>query len=193
MRTIYMKIVGGLVALAAVCGSAFVLAQDQLRVFPPRQFNTQQTHYIRFVVNYNSCTLSATNAGTCTVRVGALPYNAFVVRAYQQVVNPFNSGTADSLSIGISSTNANELVAAQSIHTAGNGAALTILSPNLGVAVTGSGATPTGRDGGFELYWKWTTGGTNATQGQAIVILEYFAPNDGSCAPVPLGATAGAC
>lgn len=192
MLNIARKAVLGLMALGVVA-MTMAYGQNRINQFSPRQFNSQQTHYIRFVFNFNSCAMSSTFNGTCTLQVGALPYNAFVVRAFQQVVTSFNSGSLDSLSLGITSTSANELVAAQSVHSSGNGAALTILSPNLGVTATGNGATQTGSDGGFGLWAKYSSFGANATTGQAVLIVEYFAPNDGSCAPVPLNATAGAC
>src|SRR5437899_1353255 len=56
----------------------------------PRQFPTQQSHYLRFTVNFNSCVLVA---NTCSVKVGAIPYNSYLVRAFRQIVTNFNSGT----------------------------------------------------------------------------------------------------
>ncbi len=179
----------GLAALFGVATAAFALTVPPS--FEPRQFSTQQTHYLRFTVNYNSCVLSA---GSCAFKVGALPYNAFVIRGYQQIVTSFNSGTTDTLSIGVTQANANELVAAQSVHgSAGGATALTIVSTNAGTVVTGDGATQTGTNGGFDVWVKYAQTGSAPTAGQAVEVLEYFAPNDGSCAPVPLGATAAAC
>jgi hypothetical protein len=64
-----------------------------------------------------------------------------------------------------------------------------------GEAVTGNGATATGIDGGFDIYATYTVGaaGSQGTQGQVIFVIQYIAPNDGSCGPVALGATATAC
>lgn len=197
--------------LAAVSLSAFALTNPP--TFAPRQFQTQQTHYIRieaqangggsFSANGISCAAAATGGGNCTVKVGALPYNAFILRAYQQVTVAFNSTTTDTLSLGVSAANANELVAAQSVHTAANMAALTVVVTSAGLGnngsqaspgITGWNATQTGANGGFDLYVKWVyTTTTAATTGQAIIVLEYIAPNDGTCTQVPMGTTAGAC
>ena len=177
-------IIAGLMALAAP-------AQAQ-RSFSPRLFPDQQTHYWRFTVNFNSCTLPAT-AGQCSVKVGTLPYNAFVARGYMQVTTAFNSTTTDTLALGTASGGA-QLVAATSTHAVAAGAALTIVAANLGIAATGNGIAQTGTLGGFDIWATIAyTGATAATAGQAIVVLEYFGSNDGSCVNVPLGSTSPAC
>lgn len=160
--------------------------------FAPRMFTTQQTHYLRFTFNFNSCTPVS---GVCTVKVGAVPYNAWILRAYQQIATSFNSLTSDTLSIGITATAANQLVAAQSIAAAAGGAtALTVISTAAGTVVTGDGATPTGANGGFDIYATWTEVGTVATAGAASYIIEFAAPNDGACKPtLPLTSTSPAC
>lgn len=164
--------------------------------FAPRLFPWQMVHYMRIDVKFNAmngipCVL-VSNA--CTIKVGALPYNSMLLRASQQIVTSFNSGTTDTLAIGITSTSANELVAAQSVHgAAGNPSSLTIVSGNGGVSVLGNSTTQTGADGGFDIYVKYAQTGAAPTAGQAILVLEYIAPNDGDCTTVPMGATAGAC
>lgn len=180
------KLVLGLMAFAILSVPA------SAQRFAPRQFNTQQTHYIRAVVNFNSCSLPAT-AGNCSVKIGALPYNAFVVRAYQQVYTAFNSTTTDTLAIGTAVGGA-QIVAAQSTHTITAGLPLTVVAANLGTIATGATAAQTGSNGGFDVYATIAyTGATAATAGSAVVILEYFAPNDGACATVPMGSTAAGC
>lgn len=157
--------------------------------YAPRVFQTQQTHYIRFTVAFNSCVLVS---NTCSVKVGALPYNAFVVRAYQQVTAAFNSGSTDTVGLGVTSGGV-QLVAAQTVHASTAGTPLTVVAANLGLAVTGNGIAQTGLDGGFDVYATYAQTGAAPSAGQATYIVEYFAANDGSCAFVPLGATAGPC
>lgn len=184
------RVILGLVA--AVVSATGALALTIPPNFAPRMFQEQMTHYLRFTVNYNSCVLSS---GSCTFKVGAVPYNAWIVRGYQQIVTSFNSGTTDTIAIGVTSTNANELVAAQSVHSGGGGGAtaLTVVSTAAGTVVTGDNATSTGGNGGFDIWVKYAQTGAAPTAGSASYVLEYFAPNDGSCGPVPLGSTAGAC
>ena len=188
----FTRRIAAAIAFAALSGftASTVYALTSPATFAPRNFQTQQTHYVRFTVNFNSCVLVA---NACTLKIGALPYNAFIVRGYQQIVTSFNSATTDTLAVGISQTSANELVAAQSVHGAAGVSTLTIASTGSGTQVTGNGATQTGADGGFDVWVKYAQTGAAPTTGQAVIVLEYFAPNDGACAPVPTGATAGAC
>lgn len=156
--------------------------------YSPRAFQTQQLHYMRFTVNFNSCVLVS---NTCSFKVGALPYNAWLVSASQQIITSFNSGTTDTVALATASGGA-QLVAAQSVHgSAGDATALTLVHP--GIASVGSGASQTGAEGGFDVWAVYAQTGAAPTAGQAVYLIQYAAANDGSCAPVPLGATAGAC
>ena len=114
-----LKTLGG-ISRNAFMGSVFALTATSMAAFAltvpatyaPRQFQTQQTAYMRFVVqatgqgiivNGVACAAAATGGGNCSVKVGALPYNAFVARAYQQVTTAFNSTTTDTLGLGTAS------------------------------------------------------------------------------------------
>ena len=163
------------------------------RSFSPRSFSDQQVHYMRFAINFNSCNLPAT-AGSCSFKVGTLPYNAFVVRGYWQTFVAFNSTTTDTFGIGTVVPGVNLVAAGVSVHAITPGAPLTIVAANLGVAATGNGIAQSGTLGGFDVFVTLTyTGASPATAGTAMAVLEYFAPNDGSCTAVPLGATAPGC
>ena len=180
-----------IILLAAGAFAPAALAQTSPQ-FSPRYLTDQQTTYTRFAVNFNSCVLPAT-AGSCSFKVGAVPYNTFIVRGYMQVYTAFNSTTTDTVAIGTASAGA-QLVAATSTHTAGPGAALTIVAANLGTAATGNNIPPTGANGGFDLWATIAyTGTTAATAGNAVVILEYILPNDGACTSVPMGQPAPGC
>jgi len=166
--------------------AAFALTVPQQ--FSPRMFQTQQTHYLRFTVNFNSCVLVS---NTCSVKVGALPYNSWLISASQQIITSFNSASTDTIALATASGGA-QLVAAQSVHgAAGDATALTVVHP--GIASTGNGATQTGANGGFDVWVTYAQTGTAPTAGQAVYLIQYAAPNDGSCTAVPMGATAGAC
>jgi hypothetical protein len=181
-----------MLAVGVICMPAPALAQ--LSTAPrgpvPRYFQTQQVGYLRFTVNFNSCALVA---NTCSFKVGALPYNAWLLRASQQIITSFNSATTDTVALGTASAGVN-IVAAQSVHGATGGAtALTIVAANVGIAATGNGIAQTGLNGGFDVWATYTQSGAAPTAGQAVYVLEFVFPNDGSCAPVPLGSTATAC
>lgn len=189
---------------ALLVTSMAVFALTVPPTYSPRQFQTQQTAYLRFVVqatgtgvsvNGVSCAAAVTGGGNCSVKIGALPYNAFVVRAFQQVTTAFNSTTTDTLGIGTATGTGNQnIVAAQTVHAGTAGLALTVVAANLGIAATGNGIAQTGANGGFDLYATFVYTGANiATAGTAVVVIEYFSPNDGLCIDVPQGATGVAC
>src|SRR5215470_16041517 len=112
MRNIFRKSLGVLAALLAIAGVAYALTNPP--TFAPRYFQTQQTHYLRFTVNFNSCALVS---NTCSFKVGSVPYNTLILRAAQQIITSFNSGTTDTVALGTASGGA-QLVAAQSVHGA---------------------------------------------------------------------------
>lgn len=193
----FRKYLYGLSALLTgllLVGAAVALTNPP--TFGPRMPTNQTVSFYRISVSFNSingqpCVLVS---NSCTVKVGALPYNAYVIRATQQIITNFNSQTTDTIALGVSSANANELVAAQSVHTgAGNQSSLTVASAGSGIQVTGNGVAQTGTDGGVDLYVKYAQTGTAPTAGQAIIILEFIPPNDGICSDVPIGSTAPAC
>lgn len=186
-KTILRAIAAGIgLGLAVTAAFALVIPPQ----FSPQQYNSAQTHYIRFSVNFNSCVLVA---GTCSFKVGAVPYNSYILRASQQVTTAFNSGTTDTLAVGTSSGAGGQLVAAQTVHAGTAGLPLTIVAANLGIAATGNGIASTGANGGFDIWVNYTQTGAAPTAGVAVIILEYIAPNDGSCVSVPIGGTAPAC
>jgi hypothetical protein len=183
---------GGLLAgltLSAALFTTGVYALIVPQAFPPRQFPTQQVHYTRFVVSFNDCTLVA---NTCSTRRGALPYNAYIMRASQQVTTAFNSATTDTLALATTSGGA-QIVAAQTVHALTAGLPLTIVAANLGIAATGNGIAQTGAEGGFDIWAVYAQTGAAATAGAATIVLEWIAPNDGSCVYVAQGATSPAC
>jgi hypothetical protein len=196
------------VGIATIVGVTAALALSVPPVFSPRAFNTQQTHYERHVITLTSASCVADNGGlgqtapfggsiaNCVVKVGALPYNAFILRGNWFQATACNAVTTCTMSIGTSQANANELVSAQDIKTAATGApALTIVTAGQGAQALGNGIAQTGTDGGFDLWVKIAQTGNSVTAGTIVFDLEYLAGNDGGCTPlyVPMGTTAPAC
>ena len=194
--------IAGLVGLGI--GSFLIGPAALALVFPgqfaPRAFPTQQVHYERHVINITATNFQADQAQntcifvglTCSIRVAALPYNAFVVRAYQQVVTACNAATTCTLAVGTTSAAVN-LVAAQTIAAITGSTALTVVAAMPALAATGNGIAQTGANGGFDVWLTVTYTGAAPSAGTVIVVLEYFGPNDGGCIYVPMGSTAGAC
>jgi len=189
-------IIGGLVGLGL--GSLLVGPVAMALVIPqqfaPRYFQTQQTHYIRVSLNFNSCVI-APAATTCSVKIGAIPYNAFLTTIHKQILTTFNPTTSATWGLGVASGSAG-VMAAFNVFTGASTAAVTDTAfTGAGELVTGNTIASTGADGGFDLWATYTTGaaGSQGTQGQVIFVIEYIAPNDGSCAPVPIGSSAAGC
>lgn len=204
MKTLLSKIGQTLVAamfgLAVTSMAAFALTVPP--TFSPRDFNTQQTGYIRIHIkatgsgiaaNGNTCVLALTGGANCNVKVGSIPANAFLVRMTQQIVTNFNSTTTDTIGLGTTTAGVN-IMAAASVHT-GAGA---ISSPAFASGASGTllttGVAQTGANGGYDLYVLYTYTTTNvATAGEMVLVLEYFAPNDGDCVATPMGSTPVSC
>lgn len=168
--------------------------------FGPRQFPTQQTHYERHVISITSTGFSVDGALpcvfaslTCSVRIAALPYNAYVERGGYQPAVVCNAATTCTLSLGTASAGT-QIVNAADIKGAGTaGISATIVAANRGIAATGNAITATGANGGFDLFATVTYTGAAPTTGTIVFWLEYFAPNDGGCSYTPLAATNTAC
>lgn len=200
-----LKLASVLVPAVAVFSVATLIGAYALTnpaTIAPRDFNTQQTGYLRIHIkasgsgitaNGNSCVVALTGGANCNVKVGALPANAFLVRLTEQIVTNFNATTTDTIGLGTNSSGVN-ILAAASVHT-GAGA---ISNPSFASGGSGTllttGVAQTGLNGGFDVYALYTYTTTNvATAGEVVYILEYFAPNDGDCVPTPMGTTPTAC
>jgi len=187
------------IALATLVAASLVYSQvipsgsTSQRRPVPRYFPTQQTAYVRTTLTFNMCRQTA---NVCTVQLAnaSLPYNAVVLRVSMVTYVAFNSTTSDTLSVGTTAANANEIVTtAMNLQSAANTivtGTVVLTSPgSLGNTVAQSGS-----NGGLDLWAKWTAGtGNTATAGLATLIIEYIEPNDGNCLPVPLGSTAAGC
>jgi hypothetical protein len=188
LQSVAAGVTGGLMYAAALTPA---LALTFPPSFAPRQFPEQMVHYLRITIAPNACVPATL---TCSVKVGAVPYNAFLVGGHFQVYTMAtgNGVTAFTASLGTSSGSAN-IVSAQAILTAGNAGSLTLVTTGAGSSVTGNGLAQTGANGGFDIWLTLTATTGYPTAGLAMMSLEYLAPNDTNCAPVPLGTTAPGC
>jgi hypothetical protein len=159
--------------------------------YPPRKFPTQQTHYLRFSIPFNACV----PVGNCSIKVGALPYNAYLLRINYQGVTAFGS-TTNLIALGTTSAGTNIMAALTGFQAAINATTATIVAANAGVgngSGVGNGATQTGGDGGFDVWATLSFTGSAPAAGLAVFVIEYAAPNDGQCTDVPMNSTATAC
>lgn len=169
---------------------ATVLTITPQQSVAPRMTTDQQTHYVRFSVNFNSCQLRAADTA-CSFRVASLPYNAFLVSISKQIITTFNPTTSATIALGTSGQSTNVMAAFNVFTGQATTAAYDTGFAGAGELVTGSGATATGMNGGFDIYATYTVGaaGSQGTQGRAIFIIQFIAPNDGDCLNIPLGVT----
>lgn len=179
-------VVGAAVATQVIGPALALVVPPQ---YAPRQFPTQQKHYVRLTIPFNACNYVSL---TCNYRAAAIPYNAFITNGWVQVLATFTGATTMTASVG-TSAGGTQIINAANILTAGAGTAATIVAANLGEAATGNGIAPTGADGGFDFFVTLTATVAVPTAGLAVIIVEYVAPNDGLCTYVPLGASATGC
>lgn len=182
----------GIGALAIGPTLATTLTITPLQTQPPRQFNDQVIHYLRFTFNYNQCVLRAADTA-CSIRVGSLPYNAFLVAISKQTLTLFNPTTSATVALGTAAQSAN-IMTGYNVF-AGTTAVYDTTFAGAGELVTGNGITATGANGGFDVWATYTPGAAlTGTQGQVVFVIQYIAPNDGSCSQsVPLGGSAAGC
>jgi hypothetical protein len=156
-----------LTALTVIGGAIAVTPYDGTRNFPARFFSTQQVHYYRFTVNFNDPQI-----GTFQ-QIGTVGKAAFITNVEVEVVTAFNAGTTNTLTVGTTSTNINEIVS--SADLTGNGSSslstqVTRVTRGFGRSLTASGDTG--------IFVKYAQTGTAATNGQAIVVITWVPNND---------------
>lgn len=175
--------------------AATVLTLTPTNTVAPRLLTTQQTHYVRFAIDFNDCPLRAADTA-CSYRVATVPYNAFLVAISKQIITTFNPTTSATIAFGVAGQGTTVMAAFNVFTGQATTAVYDTAFAGAGELVTGAGATATGGNGGFDIYATYTVGaaGSQGTQGRAVFIIQYIAPNDGDCVPVPLGtATATSC
>jgi len=129
-----------------------------------RQFDWQATHYLRKAINWNDA-----NIGTADkVKVGILPKLASIVGVWMEIVTPFNAGGTNVVTVGSNAGNDNNVVAPGDV--AANAAGMTQITRGYGRGIANAGDTT--------LFALYTQSGAAASQGQAIIIVEYVPNND---------------
>ena len=161
---------------------------------PPRQFSEQAMHYLRFSFSFSQCQLRAADTA-CSIRVASVPYNAFLVAISKQIITTFNPTTSATVALGTAGQSANIMTGFNVFTGQATTAVYDTGFAGAGELVTGAGTTSTGANGGFDIYATYTVGaaGSQGTQGQVVFVIQYIAPNDGSCVPVPAGGSGAAC
>lgn len=128
-----------------------------------RQTQEQQVHYLRFRVRYNDAGIT-TGAGK-----QFLPAGAILVGTDVHVAQAFNAGTTNVLTVGTNAASYDNIVAAADVNEGATG-----LTQN--IKPTGSALGPLAADA--RVFVMFTQTGTQATTGDAYVVVKYIPDND---------------
>lgn len=123
----------------------------------PRQYHTQQVHYIAKSVTYSDAGIAA---GTLELPA-SLPANAYVTQTSVKIKTAFNATTTNVLTVGTVSGTANDVVTAGDVDETTQ--AVTTVK---GVGVISASAEK-------KLYAKYTQSGAAATAGAADIVVQY--------------------
>lgn len=128
-----------------------------------RQFHTQQVHYLRKTVAYNTTNIAN------GIKMGTLPAGAKVIDAVVHVTTAFNAASTNVLTAGTNSTSYDNIV--------GSGDVTEGTPAGYRASVTTAAAQTLSAD--TDVYVKYTQTGTAASTGAATVIITYVPDNDG--------------
>lgn len=169
------RIIASLVAAAvAFVGGPLAFALTTPPSFSPRVLQTQTIVHFRKTVNFNDANISA------GVKIGALPQGAYIVGVRCYVTTVFNAATTNVLTIGTTATGTDILAGGVTAATNCNPASTgnQTLSSAAGIGLAVAAGTPTGSNGGFDLFVRYTQTGTAATTGKVTYIIDYVADDD---------------
>lgn len=123
-----------------------------------RQDPRQVVNTLKKTVNYNDAGISAGSAFD-----NYLPQNAFLSLVLVEIVTAFNAVTTNVLTVGTVGTTYNNIVAAADVNEGLAG--IYEATRGLGRSLTAAGDVLP--------YAQYTQTGTAATQGQAIILMQY--------------------
>lgn len=126
----------------------------------PREYHTQQVHYLRKTVNFNDAGIAS------GVYMGTLPAGAQIVDTVVNVVTAFNAVSTNVLTVGTNSTSYDNIVGSGGVDE----------SSATGQRVTTGLSLEFASDA--DVYVKYTQSGTAANAGQAVIVVAYAANND---------------
>jgi len=130
----------------------------------PRQLETQQTHYLRRDVAYN------TNGIANGVLIGTVPAGTFLVNVKVYVTTAFNAATTNVLVAGTTGTGTN-LVSAADVTEGTIGVYTPANAANQGLGLIFAADT--------DLFISFSQTGTAASAGAATIIVEFVPLSNG--------------
>jgi hypothetical protein len=122
-----------------------------------RQLPWQATHTKRYAVNFSDPGLAA------GVPFLTLPQGAYITDVQVEVVTGFNAGTTNVLTVGTNNPSYNNMISSADVNPANTG--VTVATRGWGRSL--ASAADTG------VFVTYTSTGAAATQGQAVIIVEF--------------------
>lgn len=163
MKAKILRALAALMLSVFAVSAAFALTVDQTRIFPARQPTDQQLAYYRITINFNDQNIGLGQ------QFGAMLANTYIYAIDAYVVTAFNAGSTNTITLGTTKANANEIVA--SGITAGTPGVYHLTSAaGLGLAVTSGTA--------INLWAKYAQTGTPAGTGKVVIIIAFAIDND---------------
>lgn len=123
-----------------------------------RQDPRQVSNTLRYEFNFATPGLAA------GVQIGVLPQGAFITLEMLEIVQAFNAGTTNPITVGTVGAAYNNLLAAGE-NTPATPAVYVAPATRLGRSLTAAGDTP--------VFLKYTPTGAAATTGIGILVLEF--------------------
>lgn len=164
MKAKIFRSVAAFLLSALAISAAFALQVDQTRNMSVRDESQQALHYYRLTVNFNDSNISTAQ------KFGALSKNTYIHSIDCHVTTVFNAGTTNVVTMGTSSTAANEIISASDLNEASATVQHLTSSTGLGLGAT-SAADVT-------LYAKYAQTGNAATAGSVTCVIGYVPNND---------------
>jgi hypothetical protein len=127
----------------------------------PRQFHTQQVHFLYKVVNYNDTGIGTAGTG---VYVGTIPAGSVIIGTDAFVTTAFNAATTNVLTLGTQATTT-EVVSAAALNEGATGVTQNI-PPNASPFLVDLAADQ-------DIYCLYTQSGTAATAGRCVFVVKY--------------------
>jgi hypothetical protein len=128
-----------------------------------RQYRTQQTHYLRKTIRFDSAP-----SGT-QIPIGTLPQGALVTSTIVAVSEAFNAATSNALIVGTAADD-DALVDVNGVNEGAIGSTRVAPATLAGLIAPGTDTT---------VFAKYSQTGTAATAGRATILVEFAVDNDG--------------
>lgn len=161
-------------AMAAFIFAPLAFALTSPPSFPARQLPLQVTHTFRKTVNFSDANIGA------GVKFGAMPQGAYITGIRCFVTTAFNAGTTNVLTLGTTATGVDLLAGGTTANVNCNPASTgnQPLDSAAGIGLTVMAGSPTGSNGGFDLFARYTQTGTAATTGSVTYVITFVPNND---------------